>query len=152
MLKKKKGKREKAEKENKAYFYLAVLLLAISAAVLLSLIFLNISLVLETKEIYASISISRTTGVNVDNTALTFGNIMPGTSANRNLIFTNQYGFPLKLEIKAEGNISGFLSFERDVYVEINETKEIGINAVVPAGERYADYSGKIIVKVKKAI
>ncbi|MBI2124367.1 hypothetical protein HYT92_01110 [Candidatus Pacearchaeota archaeon] len=152
MLKKKKGKKEKAGKENKRLFYLAVLLLAISAAALLSSIFLNISPVLDAKEIYASMSVSGITGLNVDNTALTFGNIMPGTSASRNLIFTNQYGFPVRLEISAEGDISGFLSFERYAYVGADETKEIGINAVAPAGERYADYSGKIIVVVKKAI
>ena len=152
MLKKKEEKKEKGKKENKKDFIFAVVLLALSIVMLLSAIFMPKAPVLETKEIYASLGISETTGVDVNNTALTFGNIMPGSSASRNLIFTNQHGFPVRLEIKAEGDISRFLSFESRVYVKQNETKHIGINAIAPAGEKHAGYSGKIIVKIKKAI
>ena len=140
------------KKEDKKNFVFAVVLLAVSIIIFLSAIFMFKAPVLETKEVYASLGISEITGINVNNTALTFGNIMSGTSASRNLIFTNNYGFPVRLEIKAEGNISRFLIFERYTYVKLNEAKEIGINAIVPAGEKYADYSGKILVTIKKAI
>src|SRR3989338_371154 len=117
MPRKKKKAGQATKKEDKKNFVFAVVLLVASIIILLSAIFIYKTLILETKEVYASLSISEITGINVDNTALTFGSIMPGASASRNLIFTNQYGFPVRLEIRAEGNISRFLSFERYAYV-----------------------------------
>lgn len=152
MSRKKKKAGQDTKNEDKKNFVFALVLLAASIIILLSAIFMPNEIVLETKEVYASLGISEVTGINVNNTALTFGNIMPGSSASRNLIFTNQYGFPVRLEIKAEGNISRFLRFERYVYARLNETKSISIIAVVSAGEEYADYSGKILVAIKKAI
>jgi len=136
-------------RENK--IYILVILAFISLGMFLFVLYINSTLVLEKQEIPATLSIGDRIGFDVNATALTFGMITPGSGSQRNLIIENNYGFPIKAEFSAKGDIKRFLVFDEVFCFEIGEKKTIGIN-VITSDEKYRNYSGKMIVVIKRDI
>ena len=129
---------------------LAIAVFAVSIMVFFSVIFLNRTI--EEREFYAKLEVSNISGFDLNSSALTFGLIMPGNSASRNLIIENNYGFPIMLVVSAIGKIERFLMFEKIARVNTGERKVIGISAVIPDKTKYDVYEGKVIIRIKKDI
>ena len=75
----------------------------ISLAMFLVMLYINSNLVLEKKEIIATLSVGDEAGFDINNTVLTFGMIT--SNSQRILTIENTYDFPIKLEFEVEGNI-----------------------------------------------
>ncbi len=130
------------------YFISAVIILILSLIFLILTLYSNFSY-LDKKTFEASLEVSDTTGFDLNDTALTFGNLIPGSKSTRNIIIENNYGFPIYLTIKARGEIAEFLDFERIVEVEKNETKKIGFTASISQNAS-GTYTGEVIVTIKE--
>ena len=113
-----------------------------------SLFFTNSSI--SSWEVYASVNVSRNTlGFDVNESALTFGKVPPGSIVSRNVIFANTYGFPVMLDIKAEGDISRYLDFQEKIVVESQESKMIGFTLNIPEDINEGFYDGHVTFNVK---
>ncbi len=141
----------KKEMKNKFYF-IVFLLLALSIFLFLIVFYINSLMVLEKKEIVATLRTGDTAGFDVNTTALTFGTISFGTFSQRSLILENNYDFPLEVEFKVKGNITKFLIFDKFVYLESNEKKSVQISTITLTENDSGNYSGKMIVLFKKRL
>lgn len=140
-------------KNQKSRIYLlAILLFITSLSIFLFTFYLKSSIILEKKEIAAALSVNQIASFNLNKTALTFGTIPPGSSASRNLTLENNYNFPIKFDFRAKGNIKEFLVFDKVIYLEKGEKKSIRISTIIPNNQDYGNYSGKILVTIKKSI
>ena len=127
----------------------------VSLILLLSLIALTFSLihlqkemqVVEEKILPASVNITMNNiGFDLNSSALTFGKIIPYGDSTRNVIFQNNYEFPIIVEIESEGEIKKLISFEKEFNFEINETKKIPFFIKAESTENF--YEGIIKFKI----
>jgi len=100
----------------------------------------------ETKEIFASVSVSERLGFDLNDSTLNFGTITPLSSSSRKLVFENPYDFPVLLDISSKGTISDILSYDNKIRVESNEKKKISFT--VNSREEFQDYSGVVKVRI----
>lgn len=100
-----------------------------------------------TQTFFASVEVGNIMGFDVNGSALTFGMVMPGGSSVRKLNFTNEYEFPVLIEVIGKGDIAGFLSAGK-VMVGKGEEKIISIGAYAQPNASYGVYSGNVSVMV----
>ena len=131
-------------------FYIAVFIFVLSISLFLVALYIRSAIILEKKEIIATVRIGGIAGFDTNATALTFGTITPHSSSYRNLTIENNYVFPIKIEFHAKGNITEFLVFDKIVYLDVGEKKFIKISTIIPIDENYGYYSGKITVIMKR--
>jgi hypothetical protein len=113
---------------------------------------LNFFVVLERNEIHVTLQIGNVTGFDLNKTILSFGSLSNGSSISRNLILKNNYPFPVKTELGCRGNICNFLVFERGFFVEEEKTRVIPVSTIRISNESYGNYSGNIIVVLKRRL
>lgn len=142
--KKKKG-------SDKKVYIITALVFLVSIVMFYISIYLNSLMVLQEKEVYASINITDRGGFDVNTTALTFGKIRPGDSASRSLVIENNYTLPIIVEFSSKGNISRFLKFEKENYLMPGANKTISFAVVASADESYGFYDGSVKVVFKRA-
>ena len=131
---------------------LVIFIFALSVILFLTALYINSLIVLEKKEIIATLSVGDTAGFDANATALTFGTITSGSSAYRNLTIENNYNFPIRAEFDVKGDIKEFLIFDKIIYLDAGEKKFIRINTIIPVNESYGDYSGKIVAVMKRHV
>ena len=127
-----------------------VLLFIISLLVFLFTLYINSLLVLEKKEIPVFLKVGEVAAFNLSATELSFGTITPGSNVRRNITIKNEYDFPVEFKFQAKGNAKKFLLFEKKFILKTGEEKSIEIKTIIPKNEEYGDYSGKIIIFIKK--
>jgi hypothetical protein len=139
-------------KKRKSKFFIIVPLLFLALIILILAFYTKSSQVLEKRELGASLSVGNRTGFNVTE-QLSFGMLAPGNAASRDdIILTNDYDFPIKVEFSVEGNIEPFLIYEKVIYLNPGESKEVGVSTITISDEPQGFYSGKMIVVFKKAV
>jgi hypothetical protein len=141
-----------AKKRDNPSLILVILIFLVSLFVFFAFLFFNSFLFLEKKEIVTTLTIGDTPGFDLNQTILSFGAVSKGTIISRNLILENNYNFPIKVELSAEGNIKRYIAFEKVVYLKEFEVKIIPISTVQVSDENFGNYSGKIILVLKKDI
>ncbi len=141
-------------KKNKKVFLLIIFLLFFSITLfIISLNIDNNEQILEKKELNTTLSIGDTAGFDVNNYSLGFGAITKNVRSYRNdTVITNNYDFPIVVELNVIGNISDFLVFDREIYFEPGESKNIYISTIRSTGEEpYGNYSGNFNIIFKRA-
>lgn len=141
-------------KKNKI-FYVAVFMLILSLGLFLFTLYIKSSIVLEKREIIATLQVGNIAGFDANATALTFGTITSGSVSSRNLTIENNYKFPIKVEFSTKGNITEFLIFEEVIYLDVAEKKPVKIrtiSAIDNIDKKYGNYFGKMIIVIKKDI
>ena len=136
------------QKENKFLIFAGIVLLA-SFVIFLNVI---IQTPLDKKFFLASVEVSDRGGFDLNKSALTFGKITPGGSSSRQVELKNNYDFPIKVEIWAEGDIKEFLEFEEVVSLDVGEEKKISFSASALSDEEFKKYSGNVVVLIRKDI
>ena len=136
-------------KKNKT-FYIAVFILVLSISLFLVALYIKSAVVLEKKEIIATLRVGAIAGFDANASALTFGTITSHSRSYRDLTIENNYVFPIKVEFHARGNITEFLVFDKVVYLDVEEKKSIKISTIIPVDEDYGSYSGKIVIVMKR--
>ena len=135
---------------DKLYLTIAVLFIFISLVSLFFSMYSKREVILDKKEIRCFLKIGSKTGLMVTNESLDFGTIIYGSSAQKTIDLANNYAFPIKLELSAEGNISDFLIYDRKIYLDKLEKKTIYISTITFSNESYGNYSGELIILFKK--
>ena len=141
-------------RQNKIYV-VVISLFIISLVVFLFSMKVNITgnTILQESEFSTSLSLGHIAGFNVSEDALSFGTITLGSVAHRNdLVITNDYGFPIKVEFSVEGDIEDLLIFDRVMYLEPGETSNFNLSTIIFSDEPYGDYSGKVYVVIRRKI
>lgn len=130
--------------------YIAVFIFILSISLFLVALYIMSTIILEKKEITATVRVGDIAGFDANATALTFGTITPHSSSYRNLTIENNYVFPIKVEFHAKGNITEFLLFDKMIYLDVGEKKSVRIDTIIPVDEKHGYYSGKMVVVMKR--
>ena len=136
-------------KKNKL-LYIAIFIFVLSIALLLFTLYIKSAVVLEKKEVIATLRVGNIAGFDANASALTFGTITPHSGSYRNLTIENNYEFPIKVEFYAKGNITEFLLFDKFIYLDVEEKKSVKIETIVLNDEKQGSYSGKMIIVMKR--
>jgi len=100
---------------------------------------------LQSYELDASASISEgSIGVDVNDSALTFGIIAPGGTSLRKVFIANNYKFPVRIRAISDGEIEHLLDYPITTRVEPGQQATIPVTLVVPDNSSYGNYSGKV--------
>lgn len=121
--------------------------------VLLAIIFLIVAFflsyrVLNIETIPTSFSVGERPGFDLNLTALTFGQVVPGNGASRDITIDNSFDKPVKIEINSKGEISKYLIVsENDFVLQPGEVKEVSFSIFVPEEINWDTYSGEVKIK-----
>ncbi|MBU4070321.1 MAG: hypothetical protein KJ646_05030 [Nanoarchaeota archaeon] len=137
-------------KKSDKFYLIIVFIFILSLVFFLFSFYLHKNIVLKKQEIFTSLMIGDKIGFDINGTALTFGMITPDSSSQRNISIENSYNFPIKVEFKLKGDIEEFLDFNKVVYLNVGEVKELTLYALVPPGSEFGNYSGIFNVVFKK--
>ena len=138
------------KRENKLYLFV-FFIFVLSLCLFIFTIYLKSVSVIEKIEFDATLVVGDVPGFNVDTNVLTFGTITFNTSSQRTLTVENNYDFPIKVEFSVEGNIWEFLVFDKIIFLDVEESKEINISTIILTDEKQGNYSGKFITTIKKS-
>lgn len=103
---------------------------------------------IDEKDIFASVNVSDRVGFDLNKSSLSFGSITPPGEASRDVVFDNNYNFPVLLSISSHGDIKPLLMHERFVRVESGEKKEIGFVARADGDTKQAYYQGRVNFRI----
>lgn len=143
--------REKS-KGKKAFYFFVFLLLGISLLLFILIFYFKSSMVLEKRQISTSLSVGNTTGFNVTTDSISFGKLTRGNAALRDDVsITNNYDFPIVIEISLDGNIKEFLKYEDEVFLNPNESKNLSFSTIEITDQEEGSYTGVFSFVFKKA-
>ncbi len=137
------------KRKNNLIFLLIALVLVVLAFNLY--LFFTIPEILEEKEIDSSIIVSDSIGIDLNTTALTFGQALRGGSSTRTINIKNDYNFPVSVFIKGLGDMEKLIMPLKEE-LDANETKEIKVQAFVPLDYEFKEYKGKMRTVIRKSI
>ncbi|MDP3027591.1 MAG: hypothetical protein Q8N63_07845 [Nanoarchaeota archaeon] len=138
----------KKEKYNEKLIFILIAIL-ILAFILNIYLFISLSRIIETRELYASIIVSDKIGFDLNLTALTFGEVIRGGSSEREVNIENNFGFPIEVDIYGKGDIKKFIIPFKDK-IEKDKKKNIVISASAPLNADFGEYFGEVVIKIKK--
>jgi hypothetical protein len=140
--------------QKESRFILIVITMLIIIGILFILILVNVNKlsVLQREIIPVKMTVGDHRGIDVNISVLSFGNVTSGSYGSRNISIGNDFDFPVQYEFTSEGDISEFLIIPRVVYLDVGETKPVTFKTIWITNEPKGDYSGNIIVKVRKRI
>ncbi len=124
-----------------------ILLFVIAAALFFISLFslFIVSTPLERRMLDASVTISSNKGgFDVNQSALTFGIVTPGSSSTRTVSVDNPYSFPIILRISSAGPIDPFLSYTSVVAIPVGESKRISFSIVSDQQTPLGFYPGQV--------
>ncbi|GBE19424.1 MAG TPA: hypothetical protein ENG87_03080 [Candidatus Pacearchaeota archaeon] len=139
------------QKKGDKVYYLVVLIFIISLILFLALLNVRSNVILDKNKVHVKLNIGNSSGFDVNETALTFGTITPGSSAQRSIVVENNYNFPIKSILKIKGDVAEYLIFENIVSLDAGEKEIISVAAVAPQDASYGNYSGILEVVFKRA-
>lgn len=135
--------------KNKVLFF-SIFLFFLAFSLIIFSILLEKYFILDKKEISTFLEIGDIPSFNLDNSTFSFGKIVPGVTSSRRIQIENNYAFPIFVSLSSKGNISRFLLFEKEINIPVNEKRIIEIQTISPLKEDYGNYSGKIILALKR--
>jgi len=138
------------KRKNKLYFFV-FFIFVLSLCLFFFVAYLKYISFLVKVEVVNTLRVGDVPSFNVDTSALTFGTIAFNTSSQRTLTVENNYDFPIKVEFSVEGNIWEFLVFDKIIFLDVEESKEINISTIILTDEKQGNYSGKFITTIKKS-
>ena len=105
---------------------------------------------LQKEVFYVSVNVSDKIGFDLNDSALTFGNVIKGSSARRSIVFSNDYSFPVSVEVSVQGEIEEIISSDKVIFFEAGEVENIPF--VVTPNENMPDgfYSGNVTLTIKQ--
>ena len=137
--------------KNKKYSVnLFVFIFLVLIAVCLIFFHINSFFILDEVKIYTGAILGDKPGFDLNNTALTFGRVVPGSGASRDISIKNNFDKPINVIITSKGEISDFLiASENDFILMPNEGRNISFSVFFPKGSEIKKYEGWINIKVK---
>ncbi|MFH1710819.1 MAG: hypothetical protein ABH840_00740 [Nanoarchaeota archaeon] len=151
LKKEKSGGNVKSILKNNLILYLALIFLFVIFICLY--FYFNYSFsIIEKREIYTKVILSDHYGIDINGTALSFGMIVPGGSASKELTIGNDYERDVKVQFLVKGEIGEFVRIsENNFILNKNKSRKIDFSVSVPSSAKYGVYEGKVIVVIRKA-
>jgi zona occludens toxin (predicted ATPase) len=147
----KRRKTKKKIKKNKQRIFLFILFFLVLIFSIFNLF--NYFSIIEQKRIYTEVMVSDKFGIAINKSALLFGRLVPGTSSNKNISIVNDYDHEISVDISSKGDIKEFLSVSDNGFIlKKGELKDIKFFVKVPKHTEYGNYSGEIIVDIKRTL
>ncbi len=107
----------------------------------------------EWREIPASISVDNTTiGFDVNTTSLTFGRVFMTGTSQREMLISNMDDYDKVARFTVEGDIAKFVTVPPEMIARANANTSVGMTAIVPFGTPLGNYTGKVVVFLRRAI
>ncbi len=142
----------KSEKKKTEKLGLVLIFLLIFFSILFLFLLISNLLILDKKQIFTNVIVSNYSGFDLNSTALKFGFVERGQSAQRSVIIKNDFDKKAKIIIKIKGNISDFLIVsENNFFLEKNQSKEIDFSILLPEDLMFGEYNGVISIILKKS-
>ncbi|MFA7707765.1 MAG: hypothetical protein WCX73_02340 [Candidatus Pacearchaeota archaeon] len=139
-------------KNKNTYIKKIVIICAILIIILVGYFYFKNTSVIETQKIYTEAILGERPGFDLNSTALTFGKVVLGNSASREVFITNDFDKDVIIEISSKGEISDFLIVSDNEFILApNEKKTISFSVLFPKGSEMKKYTGWIEVKTKNA-
>jgi hypothetical protein len=121
-------------------------------AIFIILVYFQINnfFILDKVSIYTEAILGDKPGFDLNKTALTFGRVVPGSSASRGISIRNDFDKDIKVEITSSGDISYFLVASENEFILIpNEERNVSFSVLFPKGSEMKKYNGWIEIKLK---
>ncbi len=140
---------EKKKKESSLKIFFAALLIMLFFIIIFYFLFFYFK-PLETKIVEVKFSVADHPAFDLNSSSLIFGKVPPGSSAVRNVILENKYGFPIEVKVFASRNIARFLQADSSLTIGALNTSRFPVNLRVPNNADFGNYSGKIMFEIRK--
>ena len=141
---------EKTKIKNKSFLNLFIFIFLIVLLIFLVYIQINNFFVLDKINIYTEVILGDKPGFDLNKTALTFGRVIPGNAASREIFVENNFDKTIKVEIISTGDISNFLSVSENNFILVpKENKTISFSVFFPIGNEMKKYTGEVEIKIK---
>ena len=130
-----------------------ILLIIILSLILVTYLLINIfsPKLLQKEILYSEVIVSDYIGINVNNTDLIFGTIIPGGSSSKKLSIANEYNKKVKIKLYSKGDINKVISISENNFILLkNEKKEITFHINLPPQTEKTTYTGEVIIKIYK--
>lgn len=105
---------------------------------------------IQTSSFYADVIVMNHPGIDLNSSALTFGGVVPSSSASRKIVFENKYDFNVKASVSANGSIAKFMGLQKNWRIKSGETKIITISINVPVDTKEGTYDGYVNINIFK--
>ncbi|PIN88991.1 hypothetical protein COU60_04930 [Candidatus Pacearchaeota archaeon CG10_big_fil_rev_8_21_14_0_10_34_76] len=103
------------------------------------------------KAIPISVNVTENLGFDLNESALTFGNVFPGGYSERKILFSNDFDFPVLVKLKAKGSVADLISFDESRIVDSRNIIKIPIGIFIPSDAKKGLYEGELIIYVYPA-
>ena len=109
--------------------------------------------VVDVKVLDISFKVDDVIGINVSNKSLNFGRSPPETAMKRYINLSNNYNFPIEINIKMSGEISEYVSVSDNNFEIIpGDKKEVTFLLRIPKDIEYRYFTGKSRVIFKRKL
>ncbi len=107
---------------------------------------------LEVNEIDVKFEVSDRAAFDLNKSILTFGKISYGNVMVREINITNDYDFPIKINVLITENLQDFIFSESEYFLNSSESLLIPFTATIPKDTEFGNYTGKIKLEIRKRI
>lgn len=116
--------------------------------VVVSLFYLNS----RPSEVYSlTFEVSNVSGFDLNNSALTFGKIVPGSVVSRYVSIENDDNYEIYVEISSSKNLLPFLRVsENEFFLLPGEKKVLEFSISVPKNSSMVSYRGNVFIKIRE--
>ena len=95
-------------------------------------------------EIDVEFEVTNFTGINVDGSALNFGAVNQQGGAERRVIITNDYDFPVEVSVYPSESVQDYLRYEPKFSLSSGQEKTFKVTLVVSEGTAFDVYKGNL--------
>src|SRR3989338_3054804 len=132
------------KENNKSMNSFVPIILILSVFVIAGVIMTIISLPLTWKEIEVRFIVGSNPGLDINNSWLIFGKIVPGGSATRIINIENTYNKPIIITLVGD-------EFLKPIKLSIGEKKKVPVTLSIPKNYSFGNYTGSIELRVRRA-
>ncbi|GEM_PF-5717815 len=127
-----------------------IFIFAISIFIFFGSIYLNflVNKPIDVKSIYISANITDKSGLDLNSSFLSFGNVAKGTVSSRSIIFSNNYERKIEVFVSLSGKIKEVASFENNFVILPGESKKISFSVSAGHDTREGFYDGEAVFKI----
>jgi len=126
------------------------LILIVLTVVLLAFSFYSAPKIVAEKNLEVKFLVGQEYGLDLDNSVLTFGMVVPGGSMTRKLQIENNYEYPVKVKIFISESIKPLISVDSEVTLPSGENITLPVSLNVPSDMIYGEYTGNLVLKMFK--
>ena len=124
----------------------------IAAILIIAFLFISLSPV-EVREFQMSVGVGSGVGIDVGTEDLTFGTLLPSATAERPIILVNNDAQSKFVRAKFEGELAQWATISENNFILLgNEEKTIKAILEIPKDAPVGDYTGKLIITLRRLI